>query len=81
MESDVSRAGEIREGSISRVDERSISNMRGWKIIEVKCKALTLLTLLFELRHMHIFATVPFMKAAAAVSDGNRFNICNRNMI
>lgn len=75
MESNVSRAGENREGSISRVDERSISSMREGEIIEVKCKALTLLTLLLELRQMHILATVPLMKAAAAVSDGNRFNI------
>jgi hypothetical protein len=37
--------------------------------------ALTLLTLLVELRHMHMLATVPFMNAAADVREGNRFNI------
>jgi hypothetical protein len=36
---------------------------------------LTLFSLRVELRQMHIFATVPFMKAAAAVRDGNLFRI------
>lgn len=37
--------------------------------------ALTLFTLLVELRQMQMLATVPFMNAAADVREGNRFNI------
>lgn len=37
--------------------------------------ALTLFTLLEELRQMQMLATVPFMNAAADVREGNRFNI------
>ena len=43
--------------------------------MEEEGTALTLFTLLLELRQMQIFATVPFMKAAADVSEGNRFKI------
>jgi hypothetical protein len=36
---------------------------------------LTLFSLRVELRQIQMFATVPFMKAAAAVREGNLFKI------